>query len=56
MTNLGLPRYGASDLFVADGGTWLVQVEGGADAVYRARFEGSFSRYTWHDVGDGTQG
>ncbi|MCB9526524.1 MAG: VCBS repeat-containing protein [Myxococcales bacterium] len=45
MTNRGLPRYGDSDRFVANGGDELTALGGGA---YRSRFEGGFVRYTWH--------
>lgn len=51
----GLPRYTTDDRFTADGGTQLVGLPGEA-AVYRARFEGGFIRYTWLEVGDGSEG
>src|SRR5690606_21877767 len=48
----GLPAYDADDEFVADGSEQLVRVSAsGGDAVYRARFEGGFVRYTFHDAG-----
>ncbi|MEY4580155.1 MAG: hypothetical protein RL701_4858, partial [Pseudomonadota bacterium] len=56
MTVRGLPRYTAEDDFAANGSEELVRVSGGDDAVYRARYEGSFVRYTWHKVGDGKDG
>ena len=47
MTSRGLPRYTADDL-VAASGEELVAVERRVDrAVYRARYEGGFVRYTW---------
>jgi RHS repeat-associated protein len=51
MTNWRLPDYDLDDDFVAGG--QLVHV---GDGVYRNRFEKGFSRHTWHDRGDGTQG
>ena len=54
MTNLRLPEYNAADDIVANGGQQLVRVARDADfAEYRARFEGGFSRYRWHDGADG---
>ena len=56
MTARGLPHYTESDTFVADGGQELVRIPD-TDGVYRARFEGSFVRYTWVDEeGDGAEG
>jgi RHS repeat-associated protein len=52
LTLRGLPRYDADDEFAADGGEQLVRVAKAKDgAVYRARFERSFVRYTFHDAG-----
>jgi RHS repeat-associated protein len=52
LTLRGLPAYTADDELAADGGTQLVRVATTATtATYRARFEGSFVRYTWHDAG-----
>jgi len=57
MTMRGTPEYIPEDYFAANGGDELVLIES-ADGkqVYRERFEGSFVRYTWHDVGDGKAG
>ncbi len=45
----GLPHYDTRDVFAADGSEELVRVRSGPDErVYRARFEGSFVRYSWH--------
>ncbi|AKF05184.1 SpvB/TcaC N-terminal domain-containing protein [Sandaracinus amylolyticus] len=53
----GLPRYVADDEFVANGGEQLVRVSSsGGSAVYRARFEREFVRYTWRNVGSGAAG
>lgn len=53
----GLPDYDADDAFVYSGGEQLVRVQTDASgAVYRARFEKGFTRYTWHGVGTGEQG
>ncbi len=52
LTLRGLPGYTADDELAADGGTQLVRVATGAgSATYRARHEGGFVRYTWHDAG-----
>ncbi|MFN3196959.1 MAG: toxin TcdB middle/N-terminal domain-containing protein [Bradymonadia bacterium] len=51
MTNWRLPDYDIDDDFVAGG--QLVHI---GDGVYRNRFEKGFSRHTWHERGDGTQG
>ncbi|MEQ8275464.1 MAG: toxin TcdB middle/N-terminal domain-containing protein [Deltaproteobacteria bacterium] len=60
MTMRGVPRYDETDRFVADGGNELVRVFEGvsasAPAVYRQRFESSFTRYTWHDRDGGKSG
>jgi RHS repeat-associated protein len=49
MTSRGLPRYGATDAFVANGGEELVNLPG--TTTYRARYEGGFIRYTWVNPG-----
>ena len=51
MTSRGLPEYDADDLFSVAGGSELVRLPNTDPPVYRARFEGSFSRATWHDSG-----
>ena len=56
MTSRGLPRYDDTDLFAANGGLQLVQISGAEPAVYRARFEGGFVRFKWHDRGRGDGG
>jgi len=60
MTARGLPLYDDTDIFVANGGAELVRVDddtdGTAPATYRARFEGGFVRYTWHERGGGDEG
>ena len=59
MTTRGLPEYTATDRFVANGSEQLVQVGGdvgGNDRVYRARHEGGFVRYHWHDSPGGDEG
>ncbi|MCP4501815.1 MAG: hypothetical protein GY822_17785 [Deltaproteobacteria bacterium] len=60
MTARGLPDFDDSDVFVANGGSELVKTEGGADGnedwTYRARFEGGFAKYTWHERGNGDEG
>jgi hypothetical protein len=58
MTSKGLPEYVEGDRFVADGGTELVRVSSDtADTyVYRARHEGAFIRYQWHERGTGDEG
>ncbi|WP_236607150.1 SpvB/TcaC N-terminal domain-containing protein [Sandaracinus amylolyticus] len=57
LTLRGLPRYVADDEFAADGAEQLVRVSRSGDtAVYRARFERGFVRYTWRAVGDGSAG
>ena len=52
----GLPEYDTDDEFAADGSAQLVRLPGTNPAVYRARFEGGFVRYTWMDAGDGSEG
>lgn len=52
----GLPRYTEADGFATGDGSELVYVRGDDTAEYRARFEGGFVRYTWHDVGGGDEG
>ncbi len=50
LTVRGLPKYGTEDVFAADGREELVRVKSEpGQRVYRARFEGGFVRYTWHD-------
>ena len=57
MTMRGTPEYIPNDYFAANGGDELVLIETDGDRqVYRERFEGSFIRYTWHDVGEGEAG
>ena len=59
MTSKGLPDYDEDDRFVFGGGEQLVRVDALSDvdtAVYRARFEGGFVRYTWHERGNGDEG
>ncbi len=54
MTSRGLQKYVADDRIVVDGSDELVRVsQSGSTAVYRARFEGSFVRYTWLNAGAG---
>jgi len=56
LTLRGVPEYDLDDEFSA-GGEQLVYVEGSEPRVYRARFEGSFVRYSWYGHGsDGTGG
>lgn len=50
----GLPRYTQEDEFNAGGA--LVRIPGTDWPVYRSRFEGGFTRYTWHEPGDGSGG
>jgi hypothetical protein len=58
MTSRGYPEYTDSDRFVANGSEQLVRVSapGAEPAVYRARFEGGFVRYTWFERGTGDEG
>lgn len=53
----GLPVYDDSDEIVVDGGGELVRtgVSSGS-AEYRARFEGAFVRYRWHERDGGAAG
>jgi RHS repeat-associated protein len=55
MTARGLPKYATEDEFSGDTGE-LVRVVNADPAVYRARFEGGFVRYTWRDRGTGAGG
>jgi RHS repeat-associated protein len=52
----GLPAYTMDDEFAANGGDELVRIPGTDPAVYRARFEKGFVRYTWKDAGTGAEG
>lgn len=57
MTSKGLQKYDLTDRFAVDGSDELVKVsESGADAVYRARFESGFVRWTWKNRGTGEDG
>lgn len=60
MTMRGVPRYDETDRFVADGGNELVRVSesvgAGEPAIYRARFESDFTRYSWHTRAGGASG
>ncbi|MEC9439604.1 MAG: SpvB/TcaC N-terminal domain-containing protein [Myxococcota bacterium] len=57
MSSRGIPEYQPDDLFAANGGSELVLVDdSGSDYVYRERFEKSFNRYIWKNVGGGDQG
>ncbi len=56
MTSRGLPEYSDEDAFVADGGEPLVRVSDDEPALYRARYEGAFTRYSWHQRGAGDEG
>lgn len=51
----GLPLYDREDTFAADGSQELVRLSP-TGAVYRARFEQGFVRYTWLAAGDGSGG
>ncbi|MCP4503212.1 MAG: hypothetical protein GY822_25020 [Deltaproteobacteria bacterium] len=58
-TSKGLPEYDDEDRFVFGGGQELVRVDelsNASVAVYRARFEGGFTRYKWHNRGVGDEG
>ena len=56
-TARGTPKYATSDVFAVGGGRELVMISSGDDKqVYRERFEGAFTRYTWHKVGQGSSG
>jgi RHS repeat-associated protein len=56
MTARGLPLYDDTDRFVVDGSEQLVPVDTAEPRTYRARFEGGFVRYRWHDRGTGDEG
>ena len=57
MTMRETPEYNVEDYFAVNGGDELVMVEDkGDERVYRARFEGSFVRYTWREVDQGEAG
>lgn len=57
MSSRGIPEYQPDDLFAADGGSELVLVDdSGSDYIYRERYEKSFKRYIWKNVGGGEQG
>ena len=51
LTVRGLPKYTADDEFSVGGGDELVRIPGTDPAVYRARFENAFVRYTWKGAG-----
>ncbi|MFN3201426.1 MAG: SpvB/TcaC N-terminal domain-containing protein [Bradymonadia bacterium] len=53
MSNRGLPEYTEDDTMVF-GSTELVRISDGEPAEYRARYEGSFARYFWHDRAQGS--
>ncbi|HEY1098483.1 MAG TPA: FG-GAP-like repeat-containing protein, partial [Myxococcota bacterium] len=56
-TARGLPDYDADDRISVGPSQELVRVSSSGDlAFYRARFEGDFVRYAWHDVDDGRDG
>jgi hypothetical protein len=53
----GLAQYNDTDRFVENGSSELVFVgEAGQHREYRARYEGSFNRYRWHNSGEGKEG
>jgi len=54
LTKRGLPQYVPADEWMAGGE--LVHVSGTDPRVYRARFEKGWTRYTWMNVGDGSEG
>ncbi len=57
MTSKGLQKYDLTDRFALGGSDEFSKVsESGATAVYRARFEGTFVRYTWRNRGTGEGG
>jgi len=56
LTLRGVPLYDADDEFMADGEQLVLVETDGNTQHYRARCEGGFVRYTWHDVGDGDAG
>ena len=56
MTYRGLPEYDLDDDFCADGGTQLVRIPNVTPPTWRARYEGGFVRYRWHEAGDGADG
>ncbi len=51
-----LPEYDEADDFALNGSEMLVRVADGDPATYRARREGSFVRYLWHDADGGADG
>jgi RHS repeat-associated protein len=57
MVSKGLPTYTVTDLFAANGASELSYARDAASArEYRARYEGGFVRYRWHDAGAGDAG
>ncbi len=57
MTSKGLQKYDLDDRFAVGGsGELLRTAASGADATYRARYEGGFVRYTWRNRGTGEAG
>ena len=56
LTVRGLPKYTTDDGFAVGGSEELVRIPATDPAVYRARFEGGFVRYTWKDAGTGADG
>jgi RHS repeat-associated protein len=57
MTAKGLQKYDLEDRFAVEGSEELLRVSAsGTSAVYRARFEAGFVRYTWRDRGTGEGG
>ncbi len=56
LTVRGLPRYVVGDEFAVDGSAELVYVGGTSPRIYRARFEGSYVRYSWYGAASGAEG
>jgi len=52
----GLPHYDENDAFAAGGSSQLVKTPGTDPPVYRARFEGGFTRYAWMGSDGGDEG
>lgn len=57
-TAKGLPDYDVDDVFSSGPAQELVRVTSSSSSLffYRARFEGGFVRYAWHDAADGKDG